>query len=687
MSGFIVSGLGLTVASVVLDGASLVLPQNTSDFSFFVGDSGAAPIIVTAASLTNGVRNYLELSLTTEDNTPLSRVFWDPSLNSNNGAEFTQTVDTIVDLKVSVTVIQGGFSGSVDATPLAILDVNSSGVITSIFDRREIFGRLAGPGNPTNEHAWGAKIEPVYTLTLTGNTGTFVTGETLTLGHRQMVLTDASAVFTIGETIQDDTDATIQGVILSSSGTAPNITVEYYLTGAGLNDFTNATGAFTGQTSSATATAVTPTDIGNTGVVVTGGNTPITFNQPTGVQFFPETSNVSGATSGANGTIATISEAFAGVDKDLGTIEVVLQAMMTEIKKIKGTTFWYEDALKNLGNVDGSIVVGIGSGTANVQIIIATPAFINLDNGLRVTYKPTVTNTGGTTVTLDSFVPKAVLKYAQGVLVALEAGDLVSNVQADFVFVTQNDAFILLQPAQITDSQLSANVVLKDTASTISGVMTFGTNPVFNAGAIDSADIADGTIINDDINASAAIVDTKLATIASAGKVSDSALSSNVMLEDVANIATANQRINAGLGINIAPPATGNLAISGTFTAGSMNAARITSGTLPSPVIVPLARMGTSVLDSSTAVSANTETGITIQSVANLHRFYTRAIRGSSALFAYEGSKVNISESVDATSHSLIGRGSVTSADSLRLANGKSSSFTYIYKIYDLTET
>jgi len=48
--------------------------------------------------------------------------------------------------------------------------------------------------------------------------------------------------------------------------------------------------------------------------------------------------------------------------------------------------------------------------------------------------------------------------------------------------------------------------------------------------SIDSAEIADGTIVNADISAIAAIADTKLATISAAGKVADSALSSNVSL-------------------------------------------------------------------------------------------------------------------------------------------------------------
>lgn len=102
------------------------------------------------------------------------------------------------------------------------------------------------------------------------------TGDDLnnTVGYRQMVLTTASADFTVGEIIQDDSDSTIQGIVTSNSGTAPNITLQYYLIGDPLNDFTGATGGFTGASSSSTATAVAPTDVNAatyTDVTVTHG--------------------------------------------------------------------------------------------------------------------------------------------------------------------------------------------------------------------------------------------------------------------------------------------------------------------------------------------------------------------------------------------------------------------------------
>jgi hypothetical protein len=70
-------------------------------------------------------------------------------------------------------------------------------------------------------------------------------------------------------------------------------------------------------------------------------------------------------------------------------------------------------------------------------------------------------------------------------------------------------------------------------------------------GAVTSAKILDGTIVNDDINASAGIVDTKLATIATAGKVSNSATTATS-----ANTASAIVARNA----------------SGNFTAGTITA-------------------------------------------------------------------------------------------------------------------
>ncbi|MFQ5582765.1 MAG: hypothetical protein ACE5F3_09105, partial [Mariprofundaceae bacterium] len=111
-----------------------------------------------------------------------------------------------------------------------------------------------------------------------------------------------------------------------------------------------------------------------------------------------------------------------------------------------------------------------------------------------------------------------------------------------------------------------------DHAATAARTITFpdATGSLVLSGSIVDADIGAGGLTNAAISASAAIADTKLATIATAGKVSESALPTALAYEDEANVFTANQRINAGLGVNIAPPATGDLAISGSMTSGAI---------------------------------------------------------------------------------------------------------------------
>jgi hypothetical protein len=84
-------------------------------------------------------------------------------------------------------------------------------------------------------------------------------------GFRQMVLTTVVTGFEVGDVITDDSDGTVQGVVTSVSGTVPNQTIQYYLIGDPLSDFTGATGAFTGSPSGATATAVAPTDVNGAG--------------------------------------------------------------------------------------------------------------------------------------------------------------------------------------------------------------------------------------------------------------------------------------------------------------------------------------------------------------------------------------------------------------------------------------
>lgn len=104
-------------------------------------------------------------------------------------------------------------------------------------------------------------------------------------GYRQMIVTTASADFTLGEVIQDDSDSTIQGIVTSNSGTAPNLTLQYYLFNSNQTDFSGATGAFTGQSSGSTATAVAPSNVGpasSLGITLTFGAASKDLNNDSG---------------------------------------------------------------------------------------------------------------------------------------------------------------------------------------------------------------------------------------------------------------------------------------------------------------------------------------------------------------------------------------------------------------------
>ena len=97
---------------------------------------------------------------------------------------------------------------------------------------------------------------------------------------------------------------------------------------------------------------------------------------------------------------------------------------------------------------------------------------------------------------------------------------------------------------------LSGNASTATTATTVTtnanltgNVTSVGNATTIAAGVVTSAMIVDGTIVNGDINASAAIVDTKLATISTAGKVSNSATtatSANTVSAIVARDASGN---------------------------------------------------------------------------------------------------------------------------------------------------
>lgn len=184
VKGFTISNayLGQPTAQVDLTGATLLNGDNTGDVSWWTApDSPANLIIPAGASGLQAGRNFVEITIIEEEGTPLQRAFWDPSANSGDGAEFTNEVDTVTELNVSILVNQTSFTGNPNNIPLAIIDLDGSSNIRSIQDRRRLLFRLGEPGNISNDFSWASQTDPATTVTFTSASATaFVSGETVT---------------------------------------------------------------------------------------------------------------------------------------------------------------------------------------------------------------------------------------------------------------------------------------------------------------------------------------------------------------------------------------------------------------------------------------------------------------------------------------------------------------------------
>ena len=169
------------------------------------------------------------------------------------------------------------------------------------------------------------------------------------------------------------------------------------------------------------------------------------------------------------------------------------------------------------------------------------------------------------------------------------------------------------------------------------------TNGVYttDTGTVTSTMILDGTIVNGDINASAAIVDTKLATISTAGKVSNSATtatSANTVSAIVARDASGNfsaGTITAALSGNASTATTlataraingvnfdGSAAITVTAAAGTLSGATLASGVTASS----LTSVGTlTSLTVTGAITANGGIAVTgaITATGDITAYYT----------------------------------------------------------------
>jgi len=196
------------------------------------------------------------------------------------------------------------------------------------------------------------------------------------------------------------------------------------------------------------------------------------------------------------------------------------------------------DAASSGAVVGGPLDVGdagVTNGLFTVTLDFGSGVFTGADRWLEIGLRPGASTGAFTNLTPRQPItatPYAIRAASAGTVAAtgitgtissnnIAPGTLGTAMLADGAVTSDKIGGVLL-PAQIPDL---------DAAKITTGTLAEARLPAsvsLLGPAIDSAEIVDGTIVNADISPAAAIADGKLATIATAGKVADSALSANV---------------------------------------------------------------------------------------------------------------------------------------------------------------
>lgn len=152
----VVANLNITVAV-----ANSVLFNSAVTSGDMAGSTFRAPSTSPGLSLTltDNVTNYVHLVVNRISKEADLRVFWDRIANAGEGAEWSQIVNTIDTLDVSLYVSTVGWSVDDDKIPI-FYATTAAGVITSLVDYRNLFFRLGKPGNPGFYNTLLDRVEP-----------------------------------------------------------------------------------------------------------------------------------------------------------------------------------------------------------------------------------------------------------------------------------------------------------------------------------------------------------------------------------------------------------------------------------------------------------------------------------------------------------------------------------------------
>lgn len=159
---YIVSGFEITNYANIFIVPGVRLRQNNAVIMHPEATTQAAGFYVASGSeadaqlqLSPNATNFVEIDFETSSGTPDTRAFWDMGADGGNGGEYTDDVDTVINLELKVTSNVSGFTEG--KIPLYKIITNINGVAIEVTDCRPLFFRLGTGGstpNPDAQFAW-----------------------------------------------------------------------------------------------------------------------------------------------------------------------------------------------------------------------------------------------------------------------------------------------------------------------------------------------------------------------------------------------------------------------------------------------------------------------------------------------------------------------------------------------------
>lgn len=145
---FSVPGIKIQLNDVV----AIHTEATTQANGFYVSTGTEADAVL---NLSPNATNFIEADFIVSTGTPDTRAFWDTGADAGDGAEFTDTVDTVINLGLTVSSNVSSFTTG--KIKLYKITTNSSGVATSVQDCRDLFWRLGSGGSspdPDSDFSW-----------------------------------------------------------------------------------------------------------------------------------------------------------------------------------------------------------------------------------------------------------------------------------------------------------------------------------------------------------------------------------------------------------------------------------------------------------------------------------------------------------------------------------------------------